>query len=246
VGSLKFITPEWDAPEQVRAVTTTRSGGVSEGGYDSLNLGDRAGDNEEAVAENRRRLRTTLQLPSEPAWLWQVHGDAVVNAETATRTPKADASVTHSAGAVCVVLTADCLPVLFCDDAGSVVAAAHAGWRGLAAGILPATVAKMGVDPANIQAWLGPAIGPEVFEVGLEVRAEFVHKNRAHAAAFIPGEPQKYLANIYQLARRELADCGVTRVTGGDHCTVSEPEHFYSYRRDKTSGRMASFIWLKN
>lgn len=244
MADVNVIRPDWQAPANIKAFTTTRRGGVSQPPFDSFNLGDRSGDAEAAVAENRQRLRSTFSLPQEPAWLWQVHGINVANAEAIAGTPEADASVAHAQGPVCVVLTADCLPVLLCDTQGSVVAAAHCGWRGLAAGMLPQTVAKMAIAPSSLMAWLGPAIGPSVFEVGPEVQREFVQRDREHAAAFVANKPGKYMADIYRLARRELAACGVTQVTGGTHCTVSEPELFYSYRRDVECGRMASLIWI--
>ncbi len=242
--ALKVIRPQWSAPDHIQAFTTTRQGGISQGAYAGFNLGDRAGDVPEVVAENRRILRNSCNLPGEPAWLWQVHSAKVVDAKRASETSEADASVASSSGVVSVVLTADCLPVLLCDQAGTVVAAVHCGWRGIAAGILPATVARMGVEPDSLMAWMGPAIGPRAFEVGAEVRNEFAKRNAEHSAAFTPGKPGKFLADIYALARRELAECGVVRVSGAEYCTVSDPDQFYSYRRDAVTGRMASLIWI--
>lgn len=239
-----FIPAEWPAPVGVHAGTTTRVGGVSEGEYAGFNLAERVGDDPAAVAENRRWLRTGLNLVNEPRWLYQVHGIEVASAAPGPDTPVADAAVSLSAGEVCVALTADCLPVLFCDDAGRCVAAAHAGWRGLADGVLQATVAAMDAPPETIMAWLGPAIGPKAFEVGDEVRTAFVDRDPAHADAFSPVESGKYLADIYALARTALAGVGVERVYGGDCCTVTEAETFFSYRRqDGRCGRMASLIW---
>ena len=222
---------------------TTREGGVSSPPWDSLNLGDHVGDDAAHVAENRARLR--VQLPAEPAWLKQIHGATVVDAGSDVLT--ADASVTRQAGCVCAVLTADCLPVLFCDRAGRVVAAAHAGWRGLAQGVLEATVAAMQVPPGEVLAWMGAAIGPRAFEVGDDVRLAFVTQHPEAAAAFVPdpsGVPGKWLADIYQLARIRLNRVGVQEIYGGGRCTFNEADRFYSYRRDGVTGRMASLIWL--
>ncbi|MFN3543811.1 MAG: peptidoglycan editing factor PgeF [Thiobacillus sp.] len=220
---------------------TTREGGVSEPPWAGFNLGDHVGDDPRHVAANRARLRE--QLPAEPGWLRQVHSARVVElGRDANR--EADASVSREAGQVCAVLTADCLPVLFCDQAGSVVAAAHAGWRGLAGGVLEATVAAMRVPPAQILAWMGAAIGPEAFEVGDDVREAFVSQHPATAAGFVPHAPGKWLADIYALARIRLATIGVHAVYGGGRCTVSEADRFFSYRRDGVTGRMATLIWL--
>lgn len=240
-----LILPPWPAPPAVGAAATTRRGGVSQGPFASLNLGGSGGDDPAAVAENRRRLAAALELPAAPAWLRQVHGDRVVEAGCGER-PEADAAVAFGPERVCVVLTADCLPVLFCDRAGSRVAAAHAGWRGLAAGVLEATVARLDCPPGALLAWLGPAIGPEVFEVGGEVRATFLAQDPGAAGCFRPSPAGRWLADLYALARRRLAAAGVTAVYGGGFCTLSEPGRFYSYRRDgQASGRMASLIWLR-
>lgn len=237
-----WITPQWSAPANVRALVTTRQGGVSEGAWASMNLGLHVGDRPEAVRCNRARLRDCL--PAEPAWLEQVHGTRVVDAESVHAPISADASVARRAGTVCAVMTADCLPVLLCDTAGSVVAAAHAGWRGLAAGVLEATVAHMKVAPATVIAWLGPAIGPQAFEVGEEVRSTFVAADAAAARAFLPAGGQgKWLADLYVLARQRLARVGVSRVHGGQWCTHADPARFYSYRRDRVTGRFASLVW---
>ena len=253
-----WLIPDWPAPANVHAVMTTRAGGGSAPPFASMNPASHVGDEPAAVAENRRRLRQSL--PAEPMWLNQVHGVRVVEgfhaglaeeAEMPCTIPAADASVARLPGEVCVVLTADCLPVLFCDRAGSVVAAAHAGWRGLAAGVLEETVAAMRVPPEAILAWLGAAIGPDVFEVGEEVRQAFVERHPLAAVAFRPAmpgtldaAPKKWLADIYALARIRLAAAGVGEVHGGGLCTVSDPTRFYSYRRDGVTGRMASLIWL--
>lgn len=230
---------------------TTRGGGVSQQSYHSLNVGVN-GDDPAHVAENRRRLRAALELPGEPVWLRQVHGADVVDAAsvTAGTAPEADASFTTVPGVVCAVQAADCLPVLFCDDAGTVVAAAHAGWRGLAAGVLEATVRALPVKPTALMAWLGAAIGPRSFEVGAEVRQAFVAADPAAAAAFVsrPETPEarKYLADLYRLARQRLAAAGVSRVSGGGHDTLLEHTRFFSYRRDGRCGRMAALVWLGN
>ncbi len=237
-----LITPDWPAPPNVRAIQTTRQGGVSCAPYDSLNLGAHVGDAPLAVARNRMLLNGIL--PSEPVWLEQVHGTAVADADHASCVPRADACIARRG--VCVVMTADCLPLLLCDKQGSVVAAVHAGWRGLAAGVIEATVLAMGVAPDNLLAWLGPAISQPAFEVGEEVRAVFVDADATATAAFTPGASGKWQADIYALARRRLHALGVTRVYGGERCTCRESDLFFSYRRDGVTGRMGSFIWLEN
>jgi len=239
-----MIVPGWPAPSAVQAFTTTRAGGVSRGAYASFNLADHVGDAPGAVADNRRLLRERLQLPAEPAWLRQVHADHVVDAPSVSGCPEADASYSRAPGVVCSVLTADCLPVLFCDRAATCVAAAHAGWRGLAGGILEQTVRAMQVEPAELLAWLGPAIGPNAFEVGTEVREAFLDPHPSAGTAFRRGEGDRWLADIYQLARIRLAAAGVGAVFGGGLCTWSDAQRFYSYRRDPVSGRMASLIWM--
>lgn len=244
-----LILPDWPAPPWVRACMTTRAGGVSGGPYASMNPAAHVGDAPAAVAENRRRL--AAMLPAEPLWLNQVHGCGVALAGGQTACPEADASVARAPGQVCAVLTADCLPVLFCDRAGSVVAAAHAGWRGLVGGVLEDTVAAMGVAPDSLLAWLGAAIGPDAFEVGEEVREAFLASHPLAATAFrpaLPGTldeaPRKWLADLYALARIRLAAVGVGAVHGGGLCTYGDARRFYSYRRDGRTGRMASLIWL--
>lgn len=239
-----WLVPDWPAPANVQAGCTTRQGGVSEAPYDSLNLGDHVADSVEAVTANRALLRQHRALPAEPAWLKQVHGIAVADAAAVHDVPEADASFSHSSNVVCAVMTADCLPVLLCDQAGSVVAAAHAGWRGLADGVIEATVMRMGVSASKLMVWLGPAIGPKAFEVGDEVRQQFMAFDAQAAKAFRPGEQGRWLADIYQLARQRLARLGIEQVYGGHYCTYSDAERFYSYRRDGVTGRMASLIWL--
>lgn len=239
----KWLVPDWPAPANVRSLQTTRRGGVSIAPYDSLNLGDHVGDNPLAVARNRQRLNRLT--PSEPVWLEQVHGTQVVNADLASCRPRGDAAVARHSGSVCVVMTADCLPVLLCDETGSVVGAAHAGWRGLCDGVIESTVAAMAVAPETLLAWLGPAISQPAFEVGSEVRAAFMTHDPQAASAFVPGEEGKWQADIYQLARHRLRALGINRIYGGSHCTYREPQQFFSYRRDGVTGRMGSFIWLE-
>lgn len=241
---LELITPSWPAPAQVKAYTTTRQGGYSQPPYHQFNLAGHVGDDNQAVTANRQYLMDFLKLPSNPCWLEQIHSDQVINANIPNSHRTADAAFTTAEKTVCVVLTADCLPVLFCDRAGTWVAAAHAGWRGLAAGILEATLQSFNQSPQNILAWLGPAIGPQVFEVGEEVREAFLAKLPETASAFKPIRHQYWLADLYQLARYILIKQGVSDIYGGEFCTYSEPTRFYSYRRDKVTGRMASLIWL--
>ncbi len=237
-----WLVPGWPAPPNVHALVTPRGGGVSVAPYASLNLGGHVGDDPQAVARNRAILRE--RLPAEPLWLNQVHAANVADADSAAGVPEADASVARLPGKVCAVLTADCLPLLLCDRQGTVIAAAHAGWRGLAGGVIEATVEAMACDPATLMVWLGPAIGPSAFEVGGEVRDIFLAADHAAADAFAPRSDDKWLADIYRLARLRLARCGVVQISGGDFCTYRESAHFFSYRRDQATGRMASLIWL--
>lgn len=240
----RFLIPVLPAPARVKAASSLRAGGVSVGPYASLNLGDHVGDAPDKVQANREQLAQQLNLPCQPAWLNQVHGTTVVDAAQVVGKVDADASVCFGPGAVSLVMTADCLPVLLCDQQGTVVAAAHAGWRGLAAGVLEATIAKMNLPPQRLMAWLGPAIGPRAFEVGDEVRAAFIsHDEQAMQAFNFHGEGH-WLADIYLLARQRLQACGVSHISGGDFCTYSDPERFFSYRRDGVCGRMASLIWI--
>jgi YfiH family protein len=237
-----MIEPDWPAPPGVVAVSTEREGGISDGPYASLNLGDHVGDDPARVAANRAMLRKRLGLPGEPAWLEQVHGARVVDLDAEAPGP-ADAAVTSVPGRVCVVLTADCLPVLLASADGTRVGVAHAGWRGLAAGVLPAAVARMGVSPDGLVAWLGPAIGPERYEVGVEVRAAFVAGDAAMARHFEPTRPGHWQADLYGLARASLAAAGMSAIFGGDFCTFTERERFFSHRRAAVCGRMATLIW---
>lgn len=239
---MKYIYPDWPAPSQVQALSTLRAEGVSVGVYQGLNLGEHVGDSPIDVAQNRGLLRE--DLPSEPHWLQQVHRTTVAYADNLQERVEADAAIATKPNIVCAVMTADCLPVLFCAQDGSVVGAAHAGWRGLLAGVLEETVAAMAHPPAEIMAWLGPAIGPQAFEVGSEVRAAFVADMPAAASAFRGAGANKWMADIYALARLRLRQMGVTQIYGGDFCTYSDAERFYSYRRDGVTGRMASLIWI--
>ncbi|GLZ25378.1 laccase domain protein [Stutzerimonas stutzeri] len=242
VGNENWLLPDWPAPARVRACVTTRQGGVSAAPFDSFNLGDHVGDDPAAVACNRQHLRDVLGC--QPIWLEQVHSCVAVKA-IAGVCATADASWSETPGEACAVLTADCLPVLFCDRAASRVAAAHAGWRGLAGGVLEATLEALALRPEEILVWLGPAIGPAAFEVGGEVREAFVAQHPAAVAAFVPSRNEgRVMADLYQLARIRLAAVGVEAVYGGGLCTFSDPR-FYSYRRASRTGRFASLIWLE-
>jgi YfiH family protein len=239
-----WIRPDWPAPPHVRAMITTRAGGVSSGPYSSFNLGLSTGDEDAAVETNRARLRALV--PGEPRWLKQVHGARVLEAEQVQNRPEADASFTRASGTVCAILVADCLPLLFTDRAGSVVAAAHAGWRGLAAGVIDNTIAAMGrsgVAAHDVLAFIGPGIGPRAFEVGDDVYEAYTARDAGAAAAFTHHAQDKWLADLFMLARRALERCGVTQIYGGGLCTYSDPVRFYSYRRDGITGRMGAFIW---
>lgn len=247
VTSLQVIRPDWSL-SGVHACSTTRVGGSSQPPFDSLNLATHVEDEASVVANNRARLCSELNLPAEPVWLEQVHGNTVVDAASVKGLPQADAAYTTEKGVVCAVLTADCLPVLFAARDGRAVAAAHAGWRGLAGGVLEATVDRLVNDcacqPADIFAWMGPAIGPTAFEVGEEVLTAFSRIDSCLEVAFTAGRPGHWLADIYSLARTLLKRCGVTEVSGGGRCTYTEEALFYSYRRAPRTGRMASMISL--
>ena len=246
----QWIVPDWAAPRNVRTLITTRAGGVSGGPFAAgtgggMNIGLKSGDVIENVRSNRARLRAVL--PNEPCWLQQVHGATVVRADAASAPATADAAISLQPGCVCAVSIADCLPVLFADRRGRAVGAAHAGWRGLARGVLVATVAALGeldADAGDLAAWLGPAIGPRAFEVGRDVLDAFAAADRGSDAFFVPTDDGKWLADLYALARRQLAAAGVGEVHGGSHCTVAEAARFFSHRRDKAAGRMASLVWI--
>jgi polyphenol oxidase len=257
--SLSWLEPEWPAPAGVRALSTFRSGGASAAPYASLNLGDHVGDWLMAVAENRRRLKAAAGLPAEePAWLMQVHGTKVIDLDAAVAGPldpadlgasgpvgPADAAFTRRRGRVCAILTADCLALVLAADSGDLVAAAHAGWRGLAGGVIEATVKALQVAPEQLIAWLGPAIGPEHFEVGAEVRQAFVEGDLGAEAAFVPNARGRFMADLSALARRRLAALGVSRIYGGGHCTYADKDRYFSHRRDGVTGRQATLIWLE-
>ncbi|MBE7376946.1 peptidoglycan editing factor PgeF [Pseudomonas lopnurensis] len=237
-----WLVPDWPAPAGVRACVTTRSGGVSVAPFDRFNLGDHVGDEPTAVAWNRRYLQQTLGC--RPVWMSQVHSSVVIEAEPGI-CAVADASWSDRPGEACAVLTADCLPVLLCDRAGTRVAAAHAGWRGLAGGVLEATLQALAVPADELLVWLGPAIGPGAFEVGPEVREAFLAQHAACAEAFGPSRNAgRFMADLYRLARIRLAARGVSAVYGGGLCTFGDPR-FYSYRRAPRTGRFASLVWLE-
>ncbi|MEN8206915.1 MAG: peptidoglycan editing factor PgeF [Pseudomonadota bacterium] len=243
-----WIVPDWPAAPQVRAVSTTRHGGFSRGPYTSMNPATHVDDDPATVLANRDRLQQVLQLPAEPCWLQQVHGTNVLDAGepvAAGTVPVADAAWCSQPGAVCVVLTADCLPVLLCDAAGRHVAALHAGWRGLAAGVIEQTIEAMQQPGETLLAWLGPAIGPAAYRVGDEVRSAFLAHNRRAEVAFQSGPDGSWQADLYQLARQRLAERGVTAIYGGLECSFTDAERFFSYRRDGITGRMATLIWLE-
>jgi YfiH family protein len=241
----EWIHPDWPVPKNVRALSTTRTGGVSTGVYTSLNLAEHVGDVPASVNENRSRLQKDLG-DAKPGWLKQVHGTRVARLDGQPVASPADASVTGESKQACVIMTADCLPVLLCDAKGTQVAAAHAGWRGLAAGVLEAAVAEMRSAPADVMAWLGPAIGSKAYEVGGEVRQAFVAQDAAAAEAFKPGRSaDKWWCDLYMLARQRLKATGVRQIYGGGFCTYTERGRFFSYRRDGECGRMATLIWLE-
>jgi hypothetical protein len=239
-----WLAADFGAPAGVRAGTTTRTGGVSRGGsLATFNLAAHVADDPAAVAANRARLRVDLGLPAEPLWLRQVHGAAVAVHDGQRVAPEADAAVTFEPGRVLAVLTADCLPVALAGRDGRRLGLAHAGWRGLLAGVLERTVAALGADGADLVAWLGPAIGPEAFEVGGEVRAAFIATDPGDAGAFAPNERGRWQADLYALARSRLARLGVRAVSGGGECTFRDAARFYSHRRDPRGGRMATLLW---
>ena len=241
---VQILTPEWPAPAGVRAAFTLRSGGVSPPPFDSLNLGAHVGDEAAAVIENRRRVRAELRLAEEPAWIEQVHGIEVLDLDLEARAGiAADAALTRRAGPVCAVQVADCLPILLAVRDGSAVAAAHAGWRGLAAGVLEATVKKLAAEPGRLIAWLGPGIGPAHFEVGEEVRAAFLASDADAASLFTPNARGRWQCDLAGLARGRLVALGVSAVFGGEWCTYGDALRFFSYRRDGRCGRMAALIW---
>jgi YfiH family protein len=243
--AIGWLEPDWPALGHVRVLSTVRGGGVSDGPYASLNLAAHVGDRPAAVAANRALLREAARLPDEPLWLEQVHGTVVALHEGATHAPpRADAAVSFEPGRVCAVMTADCLPVVFADRAGTRVGVAHAGWRGLVDGVLQATIAALGAAPAELHAWFGPAIGAAAFEVGPEVREAYLARVAGSAACFTRNDRGRFLADLYGLARLVLDAAGVQRVHGGGWCTHQDAGRFFSYRRDGVTGRMATLAWL--
>lgn len=239
-----WIVPDWPAPAHVKAFVTTRAGGVSRPPFDALNLADHVGDAPADVASNRDLLN--VLLPTQPLWLRQVHGNLAVAVESAIAGSEADASYASKPGVVCAVLTADCLPLLICDRRGSKVAAVHAGWRGLSNGVVENAIAAMRVPPPELLVFLGPAIGPTAYEVGEDVRDVFIDDDEQALTAFMPTANGKWLANLYELAQLRLRRIGVEEIYGGELCTYSDSERFFSYRRDGTTGRMAALIWLES
>jgi len=239
-----LLWADWSAPEKIRALTTTRAGGVSESKFRSLNLADHVDDDISHVQENRQRLCRHLNI-QQPLWLKQVHGVEVVNAQTAKSPVEADAIVSFQTNQPCAVMTADCLPLLFCNQSATKVAAAHAGWRGLANGVIEATVSAMQENNDALMVWLGPAIGPKQFEVGQDVFDAFVAHDAQAKLAFEQTDETHYLADVYQLARQRLKKLGIEAVYGGGLCTYSDEERFYSFRRNPVTGRMASLIWIE-
>jgi YfiH family protein len=242
--SIAWLEADWPAPAGVRVISTFRGGGVSSARYASLNLGDRVGDDPSKVTENRARLVREAGLPTEPCWLTQVHGVGVRNLDTEVRDSwTADAAFTREPGRVCAILTADCLPIMLAAESGEVVGAAHAGWRGLAAGVVEATVGAMQIPPGRLLAWLGPAIGSHHFEVGAEVRQAFLDQDAGADAAFARNARDRFMADLGLLARRRLQKLGINHIYGGGECTYAAPDRYFSHRRDANTGRQATLIW---
>ena len=240
---IETLKPDWPAPPGIQACCTTRRGGVSQAPFDSLNLGLHVGDNAEDVARNRDRLRDALQLPGEPSWINQTHSTRVITLEQDDGRD-ADAAITREPGRIAVVMTADCLPILLCNRQGSEVAAIHAGWRGLQAGVLQGTISTMQSPPRQLMAWIGPGISQGCFEVGEEVYAAFVDADAAATSWFLANRPGHWLCDLAGLAESVLRQQGVADVLRSPHCSYRDAEMFYSYRREPVSGRMASLIWI--
>ena len=239
-----YLIPDWPAPAHIKSFTTTRLKGKSQAPFDAFNLSHTVGDDFNAVQQNRECLAEELQLPHQPNWLEQVHGTRAILCGAQETYPKADAYYTNQPKQVCAVLTADCLPILVCDQQGQEVAAIHAGWKGILAGIIDSTINSLKSKPKNLLVWFGPAIGPKHFEVDDEFRLAFMAKDPQNSANFRQISTTKWLADIYGLARNNLAKCGISQIYGGDLCTVEDRQRFYSYRRDNKTGRMASLIWI--
>lgn len=241
-----FIIPDWPAPDRIKALSTTRQGGFSLPPYDGFNLGTHVGDEPKTVIKNRDYLVDVAQLPESPRWLNQIHGTRVINSNDWQLDIDADAIFSQQNNHICTIMTADCLPLLLCNKQGDTVAAIHAGWRGLAAGIIEKTIAEFRCSPQDILVWLGPAIGPNQFEVGTDVYQNFTQHSAKASQAFQQTDAAHYLADIYLLARQRLTALGITAIFGGDLCTASDKQHFFSYRRDNITGRMASMIWISH
>lgn len=249
IQTTHYLKPEWPAPDCISAYATTRAHpfGKSQGSFSTFNLSLHVGDEETAVNENRKQLAEDLHLPEPPRWLNQVHSNKVIDIVeyNYAQIPEADACFTNKKNTVCPIMTADCLPILLCNQQGHEIAAIHAGWRGLLAGVIPNTIVKMQSSPHELFAWLGPAIGPNVFQVNEQIKVDFLHSNPHNSDCFTTTKDQSIFANIYQIAKNELNCCGVQNIFGGNRCTFSEPELFYSYRRDQhITGRMATLIWI--
>jgi len=244
--SLGWLNIDWPAPPGVRVLSSFRGGGASAAPYASLNLGDRVGDHPQAVADNRQALIAAAGLPAEPVWLEQVHGVNVADLDEPGPYGPADAAVTRRAKRVCAILTADCLPVVFATESGDTIAAAHAGWRGLSAGVIEATVQAIGASPQHLIVWLGPAIGPQHFEVGAEVRQAFIRADPGDVDAFEKNAQRRFMADLAWLARRRLKRLGISRVHGGGECTYARADRYFSHRRDGITGRQGTFIWRES
>lgn len=241
-----YIIPDWPAPSGIKAFTTTRIGGLSRGAYSTFNLGLHVGDEDQRVVRNRKRLREILRLPSEPMWLDQIHGKKCEKWRESSEAVTADASYSGQPNKVCLVMTADCLPILICNKAGNWVSACHAGWRGLAAGVIENSLSKYEGNKSNdLIAWIGPAISQKHFEVGVEVKNEFLKLDDSFEQFFIKNKHSKFQFDFVALAKKKLENWGVS-CFGGNYCSFDDPEQFYSYRRDGTTGRMASLIWFEN
>ena len=243
-SSPEFVFPTWLAPPNIMACCSLRIGGSSTGDYDSFNLADHVGDQDEAVMTNRQRLKEVLKLHSEPKWLQQIHGTRVVNLDRDDDL-QADAAMTSQPDTVCSILTADCLPLLLCDKSGTRVAAIHAGWKGLLHGVIPATIQSMRCPTNQLLAWMGPAIGPQAYQVGEEVRAAFLQQNDAYTFAFLPDNVGQWMANLYQIAYTQLSQAGISDISGANYCTYMDTKRFFSFRRNNQTGRMASLIWMQ-
>ncbi|WP_417542794.1 peptidoglycan editing factor PgeF [Methylophaga thalassica] len=244
--TLEFITPEWTMPDHIQAYTTTRKDGISPSPYDSLNIANHVNDTPENVEKNRAALNSALKLPASPLWLQQTHSTQVINSQDWQEGIEADAIYSNQTNHVCAIMTADCLPLLLSNASGTEIAAVHAGWRGLADGIIEKTLAQFDAAAEHIYAWLGPAIGPEKFEVGLDVYEAFLSHDPMAEVAFQQSDDSHFLADIYQLARLRLRQHGVSQLFGGNYCTMTDASRFFSYRRDGETGRMVSLIWISD